>query len=69
MTIILLKKLEDLKLKSSDPNIWENNDAKNIFQDIKSIENKISDFNKLSKLLMKMKKFINLFKKIMINHY
>ena len=46
-----IKKLDDLKRKSSDPNIWENNDAKNIFQDIKSIENKISDFNKLSKLL------------------
>ena len=40
-----------MKLESSDPNIWEKNDAKNIFQNIKSIENKISDFNKLSKLL------------------
>ena len=48
MTIILLKKkLEDLKIKSSDPNIWEKNDAKNIFQEIKNIENKINDFNKL----------------------
>ena len=47
-----LKKIRsNFDLISSDPNIWENNDAKNIFQDIKSIENKISHFNKLSKLL------------------
>ena len=30
--------LEDLKIKSSDPNIWKKDDAKNIFQEIKNIE-------------------------------
>jgi len=38
-------------LKSSDPNIWENDNAKVIFKDIKNIENKINDFDRLSKLL------------------
>ena len=59
----LKNKLEDLKLKSSDPNIWENNDAKNIFQDIKNIENKISDFNKLSKLLNENEEIYNYIQK------
>ena len=36
-----------MKIKSSDPNIWEKSDAKNIFQEIKNIENKIDDLNKL----------------------
>ncbi len=40
-----------MKLQSSNPNIWENNDAKRIFQDIKIIETKINDFDKLSKLV------------------
>ena len=55
----LKNKLQDLKLKSSDPNIWEKNDAKNIFQDIKNIENKISDFDKLSKLLNENEEIYN----------
>ena len=38
-------------MKSSDPNIWENDNAKVIFKDIKNIENKINDFDRLSKLL------------------
>ncbi|MDC3083242.1 peptide chain release factor 2 [Pelagibacteraceae bacterium] len=40
-------KLEELKVKSSDPNIWKKTDAKNIFQEIKNIENKIYDLNTL----------------------
>ncbi len=36
-----------MKIKSSDPNIWEKSDAKNIFQEIKNIENKIDDLNRL----------------------
>ena len=39
---------KNLKIESSDPNIWENDDAKKIFQNIKHIENKINDFNKLN---------------------
>ena len=38
-------------MKSSDPNIWENDNAKVIFKDIKNIENKINDYDKLEKLL------------------
>jgi len=40
-----------LKLKSSNPKIWDNEDAKIIFIDIKKIENKIRDFDRLGKLL------------------
>ena len=36
-----------MKIKSSDPNIWEKSDAKNIFQEIKNIENKIDDLSRL----------------------
>ena len=36
-----------MKVKSSDPNIWQKSDAKNIFQEIKNIENKIDDINRL----------------------
>ncbi len=53
------KKLENLKQKSSNPNIWENEDAKNIFQEIKIIENKINDFNKLNKLLIETEEIYN----------
>ena len=40
-----------MKLKSSNPKIWDNEDAKIIFIDIKKIENKIRDFDRLGKLL------------------
>ena len=45
--------------------IFGKNDAKN-FQEIK-IENKIDDFNSLNELMMKIKKYIIIFRKIMIN--
>ena len=40
-----------MKIKSADPKIWEDLNAKNIFQEIKNIENKLTDYNKLEKLL------------------
>ena len=54
-----LKNLKDLKLISSDPNIWKKNDAKNIFQQIKNIENKIDDFNNLEKLINENQEIYN----------
>ena len=36
---------EKLKLKSENPQIWKNNDAKAIFQNLKNIEKKIKDFH------------------------
>ena len=43
----LNKKLDLLKEQSKDPNIWQKQDAKIIFKEIKITENKISDFYKL----------------------
>ena len=40
----LKKELAELKIKSENPEIWKNNNAKSIFQKIKNIENKIKDF-------------------------
>ena len=55
--------MQDLKLKSSDPNIWRKDDAKNIFQEIKNIEKKISDFDKLSQLLNETEEIYNYIQK------
>ena len=51
--------MQDLKLKSSDPNIWKKDDAKNIFQEIKSIENKIADLDKLENLINENQEIYN----------
>ena len=37
--------LAELKIKSENPDIWKDNKAKPIFQKIKNIENKITDFD------------------------
>jgi len=55
----LKNKLEDLKTKSSDPNIWEKSEAKNIFQEIKNIENKINDLNRLEKSINENQEIFN----------
>ena len=47
----LHKKLQSLKQKISDPKIWENPSAKSIFQEIKIIENKINDYERIKKSL------------------
>ena len=41
----LKKELEELKIKSENPEIWKGKNAKPIFQKIKNIEKKITDFN------------------------
>ncbi|MBL6758523.1 MAG: peptide chain release factor 2 [Pelagibacteraceae bacterium] len=43
--LALKKELEELKIKSENPEIWKDNNAKPIFQKLKSIENKIKDFD------------------------
>ena len=43
--LTLKKELEELKIKSENPEIWKDNNAKPIFQKLKSIENKIKDFD------------------------
>ena len=47
----LHKELETLKQKTSDPKIWKNAGAKSIFQEIKIIENKINDYERIKKSL------------------
>ena len=37
--------LAELKIKSENPKIWKDSNAKPIFQKLKNIENKIKDFN------------------------
>ncbi len=41
----LKKELAELKIKSENPEIWKDNNAKPIFQKLKNIENKIKDFD------------------------
>ena len=41
---LLSKDLKNLKTESENPTIWENSNAKSIFQKIKNIEKKIKDF-------------------------
>ena len=43
--LALKKELEELKIKSENPEIWKDNNAKPIFQKLKNIENKIKDFD------------------------
>ncbi|MBL6841149.1 MAG: peptide chain release factor 2 [Pelagibacterales bacterium] len=41
----LREELKQLKIKSENPDIWKDNNAKPIFQKLKNIENKIKDFD------------------------
>ena len=43
----LHKELKSLKHKTSDPKIWEKPGAKSIFKEIKIIENKINDYERI----------------------
>jgi len=47
----LRKKLEELKIKSENPEIWKDKNAKPIFQKLKNIQNKIKDFDFLKENL------------------
>ena len=51
------KDLLKLKQKTNDPNIWENLEAKTLFQNIKIVEKKIADFQRIKQSLSDLKEF------------
>ena len=51
------KDLLKLKQKTNNPNIWENLEAKKLFQNIKIIEKKIADFQRIKQSLFDLKEF------------
>ena len=51
------KDLLELKQKTNDPNIWENLEAKTLFQNIKILEKKIADFERIKQSLSDLKEF------------
>ena len=51
------KDLLELKQKTNDPNIWENLEAKTLFQNIKIIKKKIADFQRIKQSLSDLKEF------------
>ena len=51
------KDLLKLKQKTNDPNIWENLEAKTLFQNIKIVEKKIADFERIKQSLSDLKEF------------
>ena len=51
------KDLLELKQKTNDPNIWENLEAKTLFQNIKILEKKIADFQRIKQSLSDLKEF------------
>ena len=51
------KDLLKLKQKTNDPNIWENLEAKTLFQNIKIVEKKIADFHRIKQSLSDLKEF------------
>ena len=58
----LKEKLIILKKKSSDPNIWNNNQAKKIFKELKVVENKLNDYENLKKSITNLNEFFTLSK-------
>ena len=56
----LSKELESLKLKTSNPKIWENPKAKIFFQEIKLLETRISDFKRIKQSLQDLEEFYKL---------
>ena len=51
------KDLLELKQKTNNPNIWENLEAKTLFQNIKIVEKKIADFHRIKQSLSDLKEF------------
>jgi len=56
----LSEELESLKLKTNNPNIWENPKAKIFFQEIKLLETRISDFKRIKQSLNDLEEFYKL---------
>ena len=65
----LQKELETLKQKTSDPKIWDKPGAKSIFQEIKIIENKINDYERIKKSLEDLEEFYLLAKEDKNDNY
>jgi len=53
----LEKDLLKLRQKTNDPNIWKNLEAKTLFQNIKILEKKIADFERIKQSLSDLKEF------------
>jgi peptide chain release factor 2 len=53
----LEKDFLELKQKTNDPNIWENLEAKTLFQNIKIVEKKIADLQRIKQSLSDLKEF------------
>ena len=53
----MAKDLLKLRQKTNDPNIWENLEAKTLFQNIKIVEKKIADFHRIKQSLSDLKEF------------
>ena len=51
------KDLLKLRQRTNDPNIWENLEAKTLFQNIKILEKKIADFERIKQSLSDLKEF------------
>ena len=54
---LLEQKLLESKKKTENPKIWEDPDAKLLFKNIKIIEKKLSDFNRIEQSLIDLKEF------------
>ena len=53
----LSEELESLKLKTNNPNIWENSKAKIFFQEIKLLETRINDFKRIKQSLKDLEEY------------
>ena len=51
----LSQDLSELKLKTSNPEIWKDLNAKHLFQSIRLLERRIQDFKKIDKSLSDLK--------------
>ncbi len=56
----LSDELKSLKLKTNNPNIWENPKAKIFFQEIKLLETRIGDFKRIKQSLKDLEEFYKL---------
>jgi len=56
----LNKELDELKVKSENPEIWKDNNAKPVFQKLKNIENKIKDFKNIKENLEYIQEFFKI---------
>ena len=65
----LHKELQSLKQKTSDPKIWEKPTAKSIFQEIKIIEKKINDYERIKKSLEDVEELYQLAKEDKNDNY